>query len=161
MSNNTFSGLEMLKIATLMEEEGYNFYKNGANNTTGKTREFLLAAASQELDHKEKFLQFYNDLSASKEVESEYLYDDEVTKYLRALIENQVYNKKDESKDAFKDLKSAVKSSLKSEELTVKIYTEMYNGVSQDDAKEVMSKIIEEEKQHVEYFAKLVKELEA
>ncbi|MFA9423448.1 MAG: ferritin family protein [Sedimentibacter sp.] len=159
MSNNTFSGLEMLKVAMLMEEEGYNFYKNGANNTTGKTKEFLLAAASQESDHKDKFSKIYNDLSKNKEVESEYLYDDEVTKYLRGLIENQVYNKNKDTKDAFKDIKVAVASSLESESLTVKIYTEMYKGVTEDDAKEVMSKIIEEEKEHVQYFEKLLKDL--
>lgn len=159
MANNTFSGLEMLKIAMLMEEEGYTFYKNGANNTTGKTKEFLLAAASQEFIHKEKFSQFYDDLSKRKETDSEYLYDEEVSGYLRGLIENQVYNKKEDPTDAFKDLKSAVESSLNTEKLTVKIYTEMYKGVTNEDDKKIMSRIIDEEKQHVEYFTKLLKDL--
>lgn len=69
MSNNTFSALEMLKIAILMEEEGYNFYINGANYTKGKTKEFLLAAAGQEFIHKEKFTKLFNELSAKKESE--------------------------------------------------------------------------------------------
>ena len=47
MINNTFSGLEMFKIAMQMEEEGYNFYINGADHTKGKTKEFLLVAAGQ------------------------------------------------------------------------------------------------------------------
>nr|WP_300094788.1 ferritin family protein [Sedimentibacter sp.] len=157
MSYNSFSGLEMLKVAMLMEEEGYNFYRNGANNTTGKTKEFLLAAASQEFFHKEKFAQLYDELSKGNEANSEYLYDDEVTKYLRTLIENQVFNKKDEPKDAFKDFEAAVLSSLKTEELTVTVYNEMYKGITYDAAKEVMSRIIEEEKQHVEYFKNLLK----
>lgn len=156
MSNNTFSGLEMLKVAMLMEEEGYNFYRNGANNTTGTTKEFLIAAASQEFFHKEKFSQLYDELSKGNEAGSEYLYDEEVTNYLRSLIENQVYNK-DEPKDAFKDLKSAVLSSLNTEERTVKVYNEMYKGITNETAKEVMQKIIEEEEQHVEYFKNLLK----
>ncbi len=161
MANNTFSQLEMLKISMLMEEEGYNSYKSGADNTTGEVREFLLNSANEELSHKGYFSNLYNKMSEGKELESEYLFDDEVTKYLRLLIENQVYDRKDEKKDSFKDLKSAVKSSLESEELTVRVYTEMYNGITQDDAKEVLNKIIEEEKQHAEYFAKMLKQLEA
>lgn len=156
MSNNSFSGLEMLKVAMLMEEEGYNFYKNGAENTTGTTKDFLISAASQEFFHKEKFSQLYDELSKGNEAGSEYLYDEEVTKYLRSLIENQVYNK-DEPKDAFKDLESAVLSSLQTEELTVKVYNEMYKGIINETAKEVMKRIIQEEEQHVEYFKNLLK----
>jgi rubrerythrin len=37
---NTFNGLEMLKIAILMEEEGRDFYTNGAKYTTGKLKDF-------------------------------------------------------------------------------------------------------------------------
>ncbi len=130
---------------------------NGANKTSGKTKEFLIAAASQEFFYKEKFLQLYDELKKGDEAGSEYLYDEEVTNYLRSLIENQVFNKKDEPKEAFKDFESAVLSSLKTEELTVTVYNEMYKGISNHTAKEVMQKIIEEEKQHVEYFKNLLK----
>ncbi|MDF2616528.1 MAG: hypothetical protein K0Q47_1183, partial [Sedimentibacter sp.] len=111
----------------------------------------------QEFFHKEKFAQLYDELSKGNEAGSEYLYDDEVTQYLRSLIENQVFNKKDEPKDAFKDFESAVFSSLKTEELTVKVYNEMYKGITNVAAKEIMQRIIEEEEQHVEYFKNLLK----
>ncbi len=188
MSNNTFSALEMLKIAILMEEEGYNFYINGANYTTGKTKEFLLAAGGQEFIHKEKFTKLFNELSANKETESEYLSDIEVTQYLRELIENQVFNnkvqskdtfsnlkvpltyslieneifnRKEQSKDAFTDLKAALRYAVKTEELTVKVYTQMYKGISQADVIKILDTIINEEKAHVEYFSKLLKEIVA
>jgi rubrerythrin len=189
MTNNTFSGLEMLKIAILMEDEGYNFYINGANYTTGDTKQFLLVAAGQEFLHKQKFTKLFDELSANKEAESEYLIDIEVTQYLRELIENQVFDKKDQPKsssknikpllryplkaedfksdnkeqpkDAFKDLKSSIAFALKSEQLTVKVYTKMYEGVSQGEVKEILSVILEEEKAHVVYFSKLLKEIVA
>ncbi len=156
--SNTFSSLEMLKIAILMEEEGADFYQNGAKNTTGEIREFLLSAAIQELSHKDMFSKLYNEMSTGKEEQSEYLFDVEVTKYLGGLTENQVFNK-NENVDAFKDLITAVKSSLDKEELTVKIYTELYKGVKDEEAKEVMNKIINEEKQHVAYFNNLLRTL--
>jgi rubrerythrin len=59
MTNNTFTESEMFKVAMLMEDEGYNFYINGANHTTGKTKEFLLVAAGQEFIHKEKFTKLF------------------------------------------------------------------------------------------------------
>ena len=158
---NSFSSLEMIKIAIVLEEEGYDFYKNGIENTDGDVHEFLLNAAEQELKHKEKFSKLYDEMSAGKEDESEYLFDNEVAQYLGGLIERRVFDKKADCKDAFKDLKSAVKNSLKTEELTVKVYTELYKGVKHEEGKEMMNKIINEEKQHVAYFKKLLEKLEA
>jgi rubrerythrin len=156
--SNTFSSLEMLKIAILMEEEGADFYQKGAKNTAGEIREFLLNAATQELSHKDMFSKLYNEMSSGKEEQSEYLFDVEVSKYLGGLTENQVFSE-NENLDAFKDLATAVKSSLNKEELTVKIYTELYKGVKDQEAKEVMNKIINEEKQHVAYFENLLRTL--
>lgn len=159
MINNTFSGLEMFKIAILMEEEGYNFYINGANHTSGKTKEFLLVAAGQEFIHKEKFTKLFNELTTNSETNSEYIFDIVVTKYLRNLIENQVFNKNEQPKDAFKDLKSALAYAIKTEELTISIYTQMYERISENDVSEMLSIIIVEEKSHAAYFSKLLQEI--
>jgi len=159
MTNTSFSGLEMLKIAILMEEDGYNFYINGANHTTGKTKEFLLLAAGQEFIHKEKFAKLFTKLSAGSEIDSNYLFDIEVTKYLKNLIENQVFDKKEQPKEAFIDLKAALTHALKSEELTISIYTQMYEAVSKNDFTGILETIIEEEKSHAAYFSKLLQEI--
>lgn len=157
--SNSFSSLEMLKIAMLMEDEGYKFYKNGANNTSGKLKEFLLSAEKQEFLHKEKFAKLYNELEAKNEAAAEYLYDEEISGYLKSLIENQVYKKEEEYKNAFVDLKTAVKNSYDTEVRTVEIYTKLYNGITDEEAKEIMAVIINEEKDHVAYFEKLLKEI--
>ena len=161
MTNTTFSGLEMLKISILMEEEGYDFYINGAKHTTGKIKDFLLVAAGQEFIHKEKFTKLFTDLSTGNEMDSTYLFDIEVTKYLKNLIENQVFNKKEQPSDAFKDLKAALTYSIKTEELTISIYTQMYEKVSQNDISGILFTILEEEKSHAAYFSKLFKEIVA
>jgi len=149
----------MLKIAILLEEDGYNFYINGANYTTGKTKEFLLVAAGQEFIHKERFTKLFNELKTDNETDYEYLFDIEVSKYLRNLIENQVFNKKEQPKDAFTDLKVALTYAIKTEELTIKIYTQMYEKVSQNDVTGVLATILKEEKAHAAYFSKLLKEI--
>lgn len=157
--SNSFSALEMLKIAILLEEEGYKFYKNGANNTSGKLKEFLLSAQEQEFLHKEKFEKLYKEFEAKNEAAAEYLYDNDVSGYLRAMIENQVFKKDEEYKNAFVDLKTAVKNSYSTEVRTVEIYTKMYEGITDEEAKSVMNVIINEEKDHVAYFEKLLKEI--
>ncbi|MCT8977629.1 ferritin family protein [Clostridium sp. CX1] len=157
---NNFNGLEILKIAILMEEEGQKFYTNGAKYTTGKIKDFLLAAAGQEFIHKEQFTKIYNDLLEKKEDDYDYLFDTDVTAYLKALIENKVFDKKEPAEDAFKSLKSALEYAIKSEKLTVEVYTKMYEGISIGEVKEVLSGLIEQEKAHVDYFTKLLSEIE-
>jgi len=153
---NTFNGLEMLKIAILMEEEGRDFYTNGAKYTTGKLKDFLLATAGQEFLHKEKFLTLYNNLASKKDENYDYLFDAEVTSYLKSLIDNKVFDKKTPPGDAFKDLKAAIEYAIKSEQLTVEVYTKMYEGVTEGEVKELLYKLIDEEKSHVEEFSKLL-----
>lgn len=153
---DTFNGLEMLKIAILMEEEGRDFYNNGAKYTTGKLKEFLLAAAGQEFLHKEKFSALYDKLAGEKDENYEYLFDEEVSSYLKSLIDNKVFDKKAPPEDAFKDLKTAIEYAVKSEKLTVEVYQKMYEGVTNPEVKELLGKLIEEEQSHVEEFSKLL-----
>lgn len=157
---NTFNGLEILKIAILMEEEGQNFYTNGAKYTTGKTKDFLLATAGQEFLHKEQFTKLYNNLSENKEVDYDYLFDTDVTSYLKALVENKVFDKKELPEDAFKDLKSALEYAIKSEKLTVEVYTKMYEGITNVEVKEVLYNLLDQEKAHIDYFTKLLNEIQ-
>lgn len=153
---DTFNGLEMLKIAILMEEEGRDFYTNGARYTTGKLKEFLLAAAGQEFLHKEKFSALYDKLSGEKDENYEYLFDEEVNSYLKSLIDNKVFDKKAPAEDAFKDLKSGIEYAVASEKLTVEVYKKMYEGVTNSEVKELLGVLIEEEESHVEEFSKLL-----
>ncbi len=159
MASDTFSELEILKIAILMEDEGASFYTNGAKHTTGKIKDFLLFAAGQEFVHKEKFTKLYNYLLDKSEEGNDYLFDSDVTAYLKALIENSVFDKRLNAEDAFKDLPSALEYALKSEKLTVEVYTKLYEGIRNSEAKEVLSALIKEEKSHIDYFTELIEEI--
>jgi rubrerythrin len=80
---------------------------------------------------------------------------------LKNLIENQAFNKEEKPRDAFTNLKTAITHALKSEELTIKIYTQMYEKSSQNNVSEMLSIIIEEEKEHAAYFSRLLAEIVA
>jgi rubrerythrin len=154
---NTFNGLEMLKIAMLMEDEGSKYYMEGAKNASGEVKEFLLTSAKQELEHKEAFSKMYDDLLNKKGEGFEYLFEPEVMSYLRSLIDNSAFDNKGAIiKDAFKDVKSAAEESAKAEQRTVDIYERMYEGISDPEAKAIMKKIIDEEVAHVAYFKNLI-----
>jgi rubrerythrin len=159
MFKTNLNDLEILKIAMSMEEEGINFYLNVAKYSQGDIKRFLEHAAGQELAHKEKIGSLYDEFSKKSDFEDNYIFEPEVQAYLRAFIENKVFNKGEYEKELFKDIKSAAEYAIKSENLSVELYSKMYEGINYVKAKEVMKILIEEEKSHVEYFTKLLSEL--
>ncbi|MGE4283769.1 MAG: ferritin family protein [Clostridia bacterium] len=155
-----FSDLEMFKIAISLEEEGMRFYSNGVKYTSGKLRDFLLHAAGQEMAHKEMFSKLYSDLMRNRRsIEDEYLFEPDVAAYLKSLVENQIFSSSPKPEDAFKDLKTAAAEAVKAEEATVLLYTKMYEGTKQENMKEALAVLVDEEKAHVEYFKNLLKEV--
>lgn len=158
MSN--FNGLEIIRTAILMEEEGSKFYTNCAKYADGKVKDFLLIAAGQEFVHKDKFQRIYDELSNNNGAEYDYLFDEETTLYLKALIENRVFDKKENLEEGFKNIKAALEYAVKSEKLTVEVYTKMYSGITNNEVKKVIGDLIEEEKSHVDYFQMLARELD-
>lgn len=162
IQNAGFNELELLTIAMAIEDQGMKFYQNGANNTEGRLKQFLLDAAEQEKEHKQVFQTYYNEIKEDKpEGEEEYLFDHDVTSYLKAMAEKAVFNKApSEGQEAFKDLKSSVLYAIKSEALTIDIYTKMYEGAKRQDIKDLLKRLIDEEKSHLGYFKSVLKEIE-
>lgn len=156
----SFSGLEILTIAIAMEEEGMNFYKNGAQNTEGQLKLFLINASEQERMHKEKFKNLYDIIAKNKsEIEDDYLLDPDVSAYLKSMVKNEVFDRGTEDKGAFVDIKSSVSYALKAEETTVKLYTKMFENSKHDEMKDMLSIMIDEEKAHVKYFKDMLASL--
>ncbi|HQD42210.1 MAG TPA: ferritin family protein [Bacillota bacterium] len=161
MEKANFNELELLTIAMALEDQGMKFYQNGAKNTEGQLRQFLLDAAQQEKEHKEVFQGFYDNIVKNKpQNEDDYLFDPEVASYLKALTEKAVFDRTPfDSEEAFKDLKGSVSYALKSEELTVDIYSKLYESAKRQDVKDLLKKLIKEEKGHAKYFEKILKSL--
>lgn len=161
MARADFNELELLTIAMALEDQGMKFYQNGAKNTEGQLRQFLLDASQQEKEHKEVFQRFYENIMKSKpQNEDDYLFDPDVASYLKAVAEKAVFDKTPfDSEEAFRDLKASVSYALKSEELTVDIYSKLYESAKRQDVKDLLKKLIKEEKGHVNYFEKILKSL--
>lgn len=160
MLQANFNDLEVLKMAMSMEDEGMEFYNNLAEKAQGEVRDFLLHAAAQEKVHKETFLKLYNELTAKLgNIDDIYLFEEETSAYLRSLIENEVFDKRNNSEKDNLDLKASIDSAVKAESKTVALYTKMYEGSKYDEVKEVLKVLIEEEKDHVKYFSKFYEQL--
>ncbi|MDP4088944.1 MAG: ferritin family protein [Bacillota bacterium] len=160
MSGNTFSQLEMLRIAVLMEEEGRDFYTNCAELASGKVKNFFVTASGQEFLHGVKFQDLYNELLEKETEPVEYLFDEDITTLLRALIENSVFDRKDKASEIIKDLKSAAEYALKSEKLTVEVYENLFENTKNPEIKAILNTILDEEREHVEYFSRLLEEID-
>jgi len=161
MARADFSELELLTIAMALEDQGMKFYQNGAKNTEGQLRQFLLEAAQQEKEHKEVFQRFYDDIVKSKpQNEDDYLFDPDVASYLKSMAEKAVFDKTPfDSEEAFRDLEGSVSYAIRSEELTVDIYSKSYESAKRQDVKDLLKKLIKEEKGHVKYFEKVLKSI--
>jgi len=159
MSKIAFSGSEMLRIAILMEEEGYNYYNTASKYSNGKVKEFFNIAAGQEFIHREKFTKLLNHLAEGNEEESDYLFDPEIAIYLKDTIENKVYKKDEKPVSFFNNIKQAIEYAINSEELSVKVYTEMFGQAMDKAAKETFAEILNEEKAHAAYFTKLLNDI--
>ncbi len=161
MDKADFNELELLTIAMALEDQGMKFYQNGAKNTEGPLRQFLLDAAQQEKEHKEVFQRFYDDIVKSKpHNEDDYLFDPDVASYLKSVAEKAVFDKTPfDSEEAFRDLEGSVSYAIRSEELTVDIYSKLYESAKRQDVKDLLKKLIKEEKGHVKYFEKLLKSI--
>lgn len=165
MLQANFNDLEVLKMAMSMEDEGMEFYNSLAEKAQGEVKDFLLLAAAQEKVHKETFLKLYNELTSKLgNIDDIYLFEEETSAYLRSLIENEVFDKRNNpEKDNLEkdnlDLKASIDSAVKAESKTVALYTKMYEGSKYDEVKEVLKVLIEEEKDHVKYFSKFYEQL--
>ncbi len=160
MIEGDFNGLEVLKIAITMEEEGMQFYTQGASRTQGRLKEFLMHAAGQERLHKEAFEKLYDKLMKEKQdFDDTYLFDEQVEGYMRMFAQNEVFKKDAPKENAFDDLKEAVCYAIKAEETTIELYTRMYTGAKYAEMKVMLEKMIQEEEEHVEYFKQLLEDI--
>ena len=155
----SLNDLEILRMAISMEEQGMKFYTQGVKHTQGKLRDFLLNTAGQEMLHRDKFQKIYDDLVSRSGSDDDYLFDQDVAAYLASLAKEKVFVKNQESENAFKDLHLAANLALKNETATVELYTKMQQGAKYDEVKEILGVLIEEEKDHVQYFKELLEEL--
>jgi rubrerythrin len=146
-----YNVLEITKIAMDMEKEGQDFYnKAAALAKDDKLRSIFVLLEEQERRHSELFSDLHKMLSEIHNLSDEYLYDESVSLYMKALVENKVF--KDYELKQIKNMnsmKEAIHIGINSEKNSILFYSEIIKNSTSKEILHVLSMILEEEKKHL------------
>lgn len=146
-----FNALEITKIAMDMEKEGQEFYhKAAALAKDDKLRSIFVLLEEQEKKHSELFYDLHKMLSKASNLSDEYLYDENVSLYMKALVENKVFKKYELDRiKNMSSMKDALHIGIDSEKNSILFYNEILKNSKSTEMLHVLSFILEEEKKHL------------
>lgn len=152
--NSNFNDLEALDIAINIEKQGERLYSQAVRLAPNEEIKGMLEdLAEQERDHALTFQRIYNEISSKKnDFDDSYLYDPEVSAYLRAMTEGLVFpseSKEQESINKLQTISDVFRTAIQAEKDSILFYTEMVINTRDLDAKEAFRRLIKEEKKHL------------
>jgi rubrerythrin len=165
MGMQNFSILEAVEVALMMEEEGLRFYTL-AERKTGDPEMKKLFALLREKEHQhiETFRRLYSDLSGrAGDPDAElWLLDAEVSAYFRAYVDSMVFPGKGAAEAAIAGLHGITDLlgfALRLEKDSILFYHELLAHAPWPEAKELLGKVIAEERRHVQFIHERLRSL--
>jgi rubrerythrin len=146
-----FNVIEITRIAIDMEKEGQEFYrKASALAADEKLRSMFILLAEQEKKHSEIFYDLHKAFSEIGKLEDDYLYDEEVALYIKALVDNKVFRQEElERIKKMDSMKDALQIGINSEMNSILFYSEMIRNTKSAEVMGALSLILAEEKKHL------------
>jgi rubrerythrin len=143
-----YSGLEIIEIAIRIEENGQEFYTAAAEMIKESTdvKGLFLDLAEKELTH----IAIFQKLADKFEPESFEFNKEESSDYIGHLADTHIFGRKDAGTELAKTVSTpqqALEIAFKFENDSVVFYEELLKRAS-SDAKKLILRIIEEEKEH-------------
>ena len=143
-----YSGLEIIEIAVRIEENGQEFYTAAAEmiNESPDIKGLFYDLAEKEISH----IAIFQKLADKFEAETFEFNADESSDYIGHLADTHIFGKKGAGAELAKTIatpKQALDSAYKFEIDSVVFYEELMKRASLD-AKKLISRIIDEEKEH-------------
>ena len=155
------SGQEILEMAIIMEERGFEFYSTYAEGTKDeKIKKLFEYLGGEEINHKKTFQGFLDDMG--KEEFSISYSNEEVELYFKAIIDSRVFDDPNFAIQLAKDTEDEIKAidlAIGFEKDTILFYQELM-GLVKETTKGIIMNIIEEEKKHVQNLSKIKNELQ-
>lgn len=160
-----FSILEAVEVALMMEEEGIRFYTLAEERVGDPEMKKLFAfLREKEHQHIEVFRRLYGDL-ASREGTPDaelWLLDTEVSSWFRAYVESTVFPTKGAAEQAIGGLRGAVdilRLALRIEKDSILFYHELLAHAPWPEARELLGKVIAEERRHLLFIREKLRSL--
>jgi rubrerythrin len=154
-----FSGREIIDIAIGIERNGASFYHSLAESAGSEIAKGVYEyLAGEELKHIEVFQSMLGSVTDYRPPET---YTEEYDLYLRALIDSSVFSDDQTAYDIAQRVASdaeAIQIALGMEKDSILFYSEIWDLVRESD-REVVNKIIKEERSHLRQLSDLKKSL--
>ncbi|WP_018249512.1 ferritin-like domain-containing protein [Orenia marismortui] len=149
---NQFNALEIIKIAMNVEKEGENFYKRCVEvNSEPEVKKVFKELQEDEQEHYKYFkrlLKIFDE--EDKSITRDYLYEQEVNNYLKALVDTKVFPTDDKiTDDIAHNLQEAIEVGIKAEKNSLLLYAELIDIEEDKNTIEALEKLIIEEKRHL------------
>jgi rubrerythrin len=143
-----YSGLEIIEIAIRIEENGQEFYTAAAEmiRENNDVKGLFYDLAEKELTH----IAIFQKLAGKFEAETFEFNKDESSDYIGHLADTHIFGRKDAGSELAKKVSTATQGleiAYKFENDSVVFYEELLKRTS-SDAKKLIARIIEEEKEH-------------
>ena len=165
MPMKNFSILEAVEVAMQMEEEGIRFYALAEERAGDPEMKKLFALLrDKEHLHIESFRRLYRDLAAREGTPDAelWLLDEEVSSWFRACVESTVFPTKGAAEGAIGELRGVVdilRLALRVEKDSILFYHELLAHAPWPEAKELLEKVIAEERRHVLFIREKLRSL--
>ncbi len=155
----SFSGSELVDIAIGIERNGITFYDVMARSTKNAvTRDFFQYLADTEREH----IKIFQGMLAEADTwQMPALYAQEYDDYLRALVDSSIFSDEKITSVVATEANNyiqALELAIGAEKDSILFYNEMKEVISQR-AKDILDKIITEEKSHLKKLSELKKKL--
>lgn len=135
---------ESLDTAIELEEKGYNFYVEAAQNTDNEfSKKVLKSLAEQELIHKKRF----EEIAAGKDIVTEGLGQDDIEETIKGIFEAADVKEKEDWKDGETD---AYEKALEMEKKTYNVYKDMLSETDDEQEQVFLKALMKEESKHEE-----------
>ena len=155
--------LEVLEIAKGIEEGGYAFYNNAASNAKDESRKKIFEyMAAEELEHIKTFERIHQRVVETLGKDAPYIYEEEVSAYLRAIWDTAVFNVKGitlNNMTEIHDAKEALLIGLQAEKDSILFYETVQAHTREELTKKVLSRLIKEEVKHLHDLKNLLEQV--
>ncbi|HYE09972.1 MAG TPA: ferritin family protein [Patescibacteria group bacterium] len=149
--NNSYNVAEIIQMAINVEREGYETYAGIAKQAADeKVKAVFVILAEQEKKHAETFTNLFKVMSDSRKIEVDYLFDENVVSYFKALTEKKVFepDRMNHANNIVSAME-AIKEGINSEKNSVLLYSDLLKSTDIPEVRSSLELIIAEEKQHI------------
>jgi len=157
-----FSMLEAVETAMMMEEEGIRFYTLAGEKTGDAEMKALFSLLKdREHQHVEIFRQLFSEMAAREgDPDAElWLLDTEISEYFRAMVASTVFPTRGAAERVIAGLHGVTETlrmALRLEQESILFYHELLAHSPWPGAKELVEKVIAEERRHVRFIQQML-----